>query len=517
MRSAALWSRPWSMPAVTLLLFAAVVASRVPFASKMLYGWDSANFALALKSYNVVFHQPHPPGYPLYVGMARLMELWTHDANASYVAISVFSSAAAVALLFLLASQLYSPWVGLASALILGASVGFWGYGEVAYPYTSLAFFGTLVAWLCYLMWQGHRWPAVLSGLVLGIAGGVRPDLLLFLGPLWLVSVWRVAPGRLLLSGAVMALVVASWLYSAAQLSGGWAAYQQANAAQTGYIASTYSVFAQGPGTLRHNAATLLLYLQQMFGVALVVVVYFAGKFLTFKGLVSDHRLVFLLLWFLPPAAVYLFLHIGEPGYVLSLLPPLSIVAGAGIRDIAADARSAAQILSAKHARLAPLGSAAFSAAAVLGVLAVAVLVAWNTNSFLRSPGPGRLTELRAIDTILTTQLEYTRRLQPDSVVVLAKQDFRQMQYYLPGYRVRLLFDEYGPGYREARYDYTIPDRVTKVLVMDFDEVFTGFPASAGRSVQLSDQPRSSLWEFDVNPGDTIEYGYSYFAIKGRR
>lgn len=518
MRKSTFWSRPWALPLVACLLLAATAVSRLPFTSRTLYAWDSANFALALDYYNVAFHQPHPPGYPLYVGIAKLVNLWVQDANASYVYVSIATSAAAVAALFLLASRMYDPWVGLTSAAVLGASVGFWGYGEVAYPYTSLAFFGALMAWLCYLMWQGHRSVALLSGLVLGIAGGVWQDLLVFLGPLWLVSVWRTGFLRLLFSTLVLGLVVASWMIPAVQLSGGWAVFQRAGDAQSSYILSTYSIFGGDLGDLRRNTETLLLFLKQMFGLSLAVILYFLGRFLTFKALVADHRLPFLLLWFLPPALVYTLVHIGDPGYVLSLLPPLCLVTGVGIRDIAHDARSALLLLSSRSRRLSGLGGFAGRGAATLSAVLVVGLVAWNVDAFTNTPGPVRLTEIRAIDNTLTKQVEYARGFQPRTVVVLAKERLRQMKYYLPEYDVRLLFDEYQPGYREARHSYPIPEGVSSVLVMDFGKRPPQLPQERGSEITLSGDPGEwvGLWRFDVSPGDTIEYGYDYFAVNGR-
>jgi len=503
---------------VLCLLAAATVASRLPFTSRMLYAWDSANFALALERYNVAFHQPHPPGYPLYVGVAWLVNQWTGDPNASYVAVSVAASAGAVAVLFLLATRMYDPWVGLASAVLLGASVGFWGYGEVAYPYTCLAFLGTLIAWLSFLMWQGERWPAVLSGLLLGLAAGVREDILLFLGPLWLSGVWRAGLLRAILSSVVLALVIAAWMIPMVQLSGGWDTYQRAASAQSSYILSTYSALLGGLTGLRRNTETLILFLKQIFGLTLALLLYSVGRFLTLKALVSDYRLPFLLIWFLPPTIVYTLVHIGDPGYVLSLLPPLCIVAGVGVLDVVYDARSALLLLAARCKRLSRVGAAAEGASAMLGALLVAGLVAWNVDAFIRTPGPVRLVEIRTIDNILTHQVEYARRFPPGSVVILAKERLRQFRFYLPQYNQRLLFDEYQQGYREARYSFQIPDGVDTVLVMDFGRPPARLPSAAGGEVVLSDGPegRVSLWQFAVRPGDTILYGYDLFEIQGR-
>ena len=76
--AAALW------PYVPWLLALAAIATRLPFMTSTLYAFDSANFALAVRDfYNVAFHQPHPPGYPLYVGIGRAIDVFVHDANRS--------------------------------------------------------------------------------------------------------------------------------------------------------------------------------------------------------------------------------------------------------------------------------------------------------------------------------------------------------------------------------------------------------------------------------------------------
>ena len=66
--------------------------------SQTLYAFDSANYALAVRDfYNVAFHQPHPPGYPLYVFFAKAIDLIGHNANRSLVLEGIAWSAVAVA------------------------------------------------------------------------------------------------------------------------------------------------------------------------------------------------------------------------------------------------------------------------------------------------------------------------------------------------------------------------------------------------------------------------------------
>jgi len=80
----------------TLFLFVLTLLTRLPFRSHLLYDHDSVQFALGLRDYDVYLHQPHPPGYFLYVHAAKLLNFFIGDANSSFVWISMIASACAV-------------------------------------------------------------------------------------------------------------------------------------------------------------------------------------------------------------------------------------------------------------------------------------------------------------------------------------------------------------------------------------------------------------------------------------
>src|SRR5580692_6036858 len=89
----------------TAILIAVTALTRFIFRSHYLYDIDSVNFALALKRFDPTVHQPHPPGYFLYVYSGRLANLVFHDANGALVAISVVFSCGAVAMVYVLSSN----------------------------------------------------------------------------------------------------------------------------------------------------------------------------------------------------------------------------------------------------------------------------------------------------------------------------------------------------------------------------------------------------------------------------
>jgi hypothetical protein len=75
-----------------LVLFLFTIITRIPFTSKYLYHMDSVQFALALDLYDVTIHQPHPPGYFLYVMRGSFVNILIRDANTVFEFISIILS-----------------------------------------------------------------------------------------------------------------------------------------------------------------------------------------------------------------------------------------------------------------------------------------------------------------------------------------------------------------------------------------------------------------------------------------
>src|SRR5690242_6688338 len=98
------------------LLISATALTRTVFRSRFLYDIDSVNFALALQRFDPAVHQPHPPGYFLYVYLGKLSNAIFHDANTALVVISIVASCGTVATLYLLASI----WFGRSAARFAG-------------------------------------------------------------------------------------------------------------------------------------------------------------------------------------------------------------------------------------------------------------------------------------------------------------------------------------------------------------------------------------------------------------
>src|SRR5882672_2279551 len=54
------------------IIAAVYLAAHIPFLAPSLEDWDSINFALGLRAFDPALHQPHPPGYPVYMVLGHM-------------------------------------------------------------------------------------------------------------------------------------------------------------------------------------------------------------------------------------------------------------------------------------------------------------------------------------------------------------------------------------------------------------------------------------------------------------
>ena len=170
------------------ILVAFVCLSRIPVVSTCLSSHDSVNFALGIKDYAPVVHQPHPPGYPVYIGLAKLIDLPLNAPLADLLFLSILFSCVGTVLMYLLGEKLGGEFAGLLAALFLASSPLFWAFGAVPLSYTADVAGCLAVAYLCYRVAGGAKGFLVALTVVIALAAGVRQSLLVFFLPAWAVA-----------------------------------------------------------------------------------------------------------------------------------------------------------------------------------------------------------------------------------------------------------------------------------------------------------------------------------------
>ena len=410
---------------IALALFGLVLLLRVPFATSHLWAWDSVLYARALEQ---GFHvaadpaaaRPHPPGYIWYLAAAALVRLATQDSNAALVLVSMLASALGSALLYLLARSYVRPSVAALIAVAYAVSPVTWMYSEVAYPYTVLGLLSIALGWIFLT-----RRSAVLASLAFGIASGARQDLLLLLLPLWL---WSVRPGSLRALAGYAALVAAgagTWLLPTVALSGGPAAYVSALLTQAEVVSDTYSAPARGLRALLYNAGFTLEAIG--WGLGLLAIPLLVGAGLHARSAWRARRVdlddpaTALVLWTLPALAFYALIHIGEWGYVLSVMPALLLAAGIGLERT-----------------MHRLPAAAWALAACASVVVPAAIFLAGDDAYHAVVGDADFSAaaLARHDERVAADVRYVRdRFAPAGTLIVTRDDELLVRYYLPEFR----------------------------------------------------------------------------------
>ena len=514
--------------ALALGLAVLTIATRWPYRVSVLPTWDAVQFALALRDYDIVRHQPHPPGYILYVMLGRLAGPLLGDPAATLAGLAVLASALAVVLLYRLGWEWYGRAVATVATLGLVASPLFWAYGVVGLPYAAEAALATGLVLGAWGMREGRPRALVGSAMLLGLAGGVRQSMLLTLGPLWLGAAWLgFRRARPILAGlGVVALTTAAWLGPMLWVTG----VARYVAASLELYASTVYPTTLLAGGAAHNLVGLGEAALVGMGFFLPVLVWGlrrAPAALRRGGA----RAAFLALWTLPALAVYGLVHLGQSGYVLTVLPAAYLVAGRSLVGLARWDRGIPGPIPLRGtlAAVALVGVLAghvafFTAARPIDVPLARAETSWwaRTWADARALYRFRLWSHTAAGlgeqaTVIGAYVATIRReFDPRETVLVTELGnprsypwFRHVTYYLPEYAVyHLRLGEPRPGFlasRDLTHMAAIAERrvllpqATRRLVWVVDEWHPGLPRPAG---------------LEARP---VTHGRSLYVLKVRR
>ncbi len=239
------------------LTIAAVVAVALLFLVTHLY-WlpptledvDSVNFAMGVRQFDVARHQPHPPGYPVYIAIAKFSTVALRAVGvatpevAGLAALSAVGGAAIIVAAFVFSRRLAGDdRVALIGVILFACSPLFWftalrplsDVPGLAVAFVALAALMAAIRWRA--PWSGEATLAlVLGAMMAGISIGFRSQMAVLTVPLLLLAVVRPGvPGRARV-GAIAAFVVANlaWAVPLIALTGGPGGYLAALGSQAG-------------------------------------------------------------------------------------------------------------------------------------------------------------------------------------------------------------------------------------------------------------------------------------------
>ena len=471
--------KPLSRKILFIALVLVVLASRLPFLEKTPFDWDSVNLVFAADDFNISQDRPQAPGYIGFVFTAKITRLITGADHSAWKFMNILNSLLLIWGVYILGKRLVSETVGKLAAVIALANPLVWFYGEVTSLYLGGAVVWVWLANLFLMLRLKSSWKrTALTGLLWGVSGAFRPDVMVFLAPLLLYYLnWK--KGLLRLPILVSAFILGSliWLLPTIVLSD--IDFTSALCRLFSTSASRSSVFMGAP-------------LQQhiiMLTKALFWIIICWGWVLPFIFLRQRRRILqgdfqgseaetFLLIGFLPEMIFQLMFHLIKPGYILLYFPGMLILGVKWMDDY----------FAWNIRRKAP-----FRSPYLLVVLVLSAGYFLFYPSGIAPPGSGSQPEsflkssFRKLDTLTRSRISQIdchnlawanaikAEYDPQSAIIIVsgqQYDWRRVTYMLPDYRVLKFIDGsicqmgYNKDIELLRSECVLGDRVRTVLFL---------------------------------------------------
>jgi len=310
---------------VLLALALLWLALRIPhFTAPFSFDWDSSNYARGVAEFNVIKHQPHPPGYLLWVLGARALAALTGGAMSAQIVQAFFMTLLALAIFHALARRVIGSEAAAIATILLAFSPAVSLYSSEPASMITDLLASCIAGYLAFLDPRQGKWRIVAALAALALLAGFRPSGVLLLAPLIVVSLlvhwrhaWRAVIGGVILAG----FIFLAWYVPLAWTVGGWRALSELSSAQFRASAEVTSVF-YGATLHRHLGmiAENVIYLAMNLAAWLVA---FGFR----KKLPSGWRYA---LWLIPNAVMLFGIHGARAGYWMLSFPPLLLILAAG-------------------------------------------------------------------------------------------------------------------------------------------------------------------------------------------
>lgn len=336
------FSRVDAVLMATLTVFSFVL--QWPHRPLFLNVWDSFLFANAAIEYDLLGGYPHPPGYPVFVFVVKLVALFVEPSNALEL-VSMGFAAASVGLLFgFLREFVARPAAALAAFVFAFCPTLFYN-GLMSLSYSAECAGSIGVAWLA---WRAREDPSItrtvtLAG-VFGVCAGLRTTIFLYLIPLATWAVWShpaSAPDRLrrfVVAGGVGLAAMLSWMLPMWMFGGDLETWLFTTRVQSEVVIFSNTVWTNGWDAVAEQGGRIIVYMEPevsvlMAGLATTLLALFFLRHEKRGPVWKPIRFAFI--W-VGPSLLFMALVFsgwarGPRGYALVFLPALYFLLGAGV------------------------------------------------------------------------------------------------------------------------------------------------------------------------------------------
>jgi len=213
--------------------------------------WESDEllFAGAVRDFNPWASHPHPPGYPLYVGLGKLFNLAVNDPFFALRALSIVSCVVG----FIALCETFRQILDDDDLAVCGALLFYFSSAVLVHATLPLSDSPAL-AFLALTLWAATYFPdrateraAIALGLASSAAIGVRPQLVVVVLPILVALLLWTRNKRVILAGFIsFAILSIAWFAPLMDAAGGWTKLVMWETRQAAYVAQHDAAASRG-------------------------------------------------------------------------------------------------------------------------------------------------------------------------------------------------------------------------------------------------------------------------------
>lgn len=229
--------------ALLVLLVRIFTAPRTPWEN------DEFLFTEAVRNFDPSRYHPHPPGFPLFILLGKLLHFFVHDPWRALVVVNIIAAPIG----FIALARALRNWIGdeqiaVAASLIYFLSASMMIHGPLALSDpVAITFVALALAVISAPDDSEHERAAILAGLWTSCAIGCRPQLVVPLLPLLAIVIWRMRTHRQRIAClATFGVVSLMWLLPLMDAAGGFDGLMAYETKQAQYFATHDAVMSRG-------------------------------------------------------------------------------------------------------------------------------------------------------------------------------------------------------------------------------------------------------------------------------
>lgn len=491
--------------AISFVLLLIAFFSRIPLTESMQSHWDGPQYSMGVVKYSLEQDTPSPPGYPLYIFIARLINQFIGDPHRALVLESIIFSLVGAVIFYLVGKNIFNRVVGVISSLVFLSGSTFYYFGLTAYAYGAVPSITASIALVVFFIVFKKKHYGLMLGFLFAFSLGFRPQEIFSTFPLVLYGFFNLPLRQRFASLLFFLLSFLAWLLPFVYVVGGIEKY----------IVISYTSASSGglPLPAFNNSITFLPRIIKgfflSFGVSILFLICYLLK--NFKSVFTSKYIIFFSVWIFPSLLFNLFIRNDHAGYQMSYLSCFIILISYSIYKC-------------------------FEKNKFLLAVIVALCILFNVFWFFRDRDPGYLkpyiptsfhySEIRKNNIKLENKIKFIKnKFNPeDTLIITSDQLWRPTMYYLDKfltYDIAALTnkeDHVKYSKRESRYwsrreykqyifEFIIPKGIINVVFMN-DEALHWVKNREKISYNL---PASSkVIQLKVIPGAIVRYGFNY-------